>query len=365
MNPTAAHPPDRTAEATHLLSRLGEFDLIIDARTPREYADDHIAGAINLPVVSDREFAEVGTQYQADPHAAYVIGAQYALRNIADHVQALSPRLTPNTRVLVYCARGGKRSQAWAAPLRTMGIDTAVLPGGWRAYRRVVLADIDALVERLRFVVLAGGTGSGKTQLLAELSRLGEQALDLEALACHRGSLLGALPDASQPTQKRFEGALWARLQSFDAQSVVWIEDESRKIGSVHLPARLVETIRSAPVIEIDAPREARVALLMAEYAHLTQDPEQVITTLQPLVPRVGRTVVAEWEALAKHGHIAPLVDALLAHHYDLAYAKGAAEWRQRRPVRATVRVPRLDADALRETARRIVSIVQGDAHPV
>ena len=158
---------------------FGSYSLVIDARSPHEYADDHIPGAMNLPVVDDQQFAVVGKAYKADPHAAYVVGAQFALRNIADHVENLIRTYPADARFLVYCYRGGKRSRAWAEPLRAIGFHTDVLQGGWKAYRRAVLAGLDSVPSQFDFRVLAGATGCGKTRLLQALRSVGQQVIDL------------------------------------------------------------------------------------------------------------------------------------------------------------------------------------------
>ena len=190
------------------VQEFASYALVIDARSPHEYAEDHIPGAVNLPVVDDKEFAEVGIQHKTDKHAAYLVGVAYSLRNIADQIKPLISRYTPQDRFLVYCFRGGKRSRLWADNLRTIGFEVDVLTGGWKNYRRWVREGLDTLSRSFNYRVLCGPTGCGKTRLLHELRRQGEQVLELEGLAHHRGSLLGDLPGDPQPTQKLFDSAL-------------------------------------------------------------------------------------------------------------------------------------------------------------
>ena len=196
------------------VQEFASYALVIDARSPHEFAEDHIPGAVNLPVVDDNEFAEVGIQHKTDKHAAYLVGVEYSLRNIADQIKPLISRYTPQDRFLVYCFRGGKRSRLWADNLRTIGFEVDVLAGGWKNYRRWVREGLDTLSRAFNYRVLCGPTGCGKTRLLHELRRQGEQVLELEGLAHHRGSLLGDLPGDPQPTQKLFDSALLDEMRS-------------------------------------------------------------------------------------------------------------------------------------------------------
>src|SRR6195952_2320166 len=192
-----------------------QYALVIDARSPHEYLEDHVPGAVNLPVVDDAEFAQVGIQHKTDPHAAYLIGAQHSFRNLARHTADLISCYKPTDRFLVYCFRGGKRSALWASNLRLIGFTVDVVPGGWKRYRQWVRESLVALPPRFDYRVLCGPTNCGKTRLLQELARQGEQVLDLETLASHRGSLLGDLPDRPQPTQKYFDSLVLDALARF------------------------------------------------------------------------------------------------------------------------------------------------------
>ncbi|WP_286162286.1 rhodanese-like domain-containing protein [Burkholderia sp. WP9] len=194
--------------------RFENFDLIIDARSERGYAVDHIPGAINLSVVSNDEYAEVGTLHRTDKMRAYLIGVSYSLKNISrrlDTVIAARPR---HGRVLVYCFRGGKRSRLWFDALDTIGYKVDSLPGGWKGYRRWVNEQLATQPREFSYVVLSGSTGCGKTRLLDQLEAVGAQVLNLEALASHRGSVIGAIPGTPQPTQKYFDSLLQQKLST-------------------------------------------------------------------------------------------------------------------------------------------------------
>ena len=203
---------------------FSDYALVIDARSPREYEEDHIPGAVNLPVVDNDEYAEVGTLYKSDQHAAYLIGARYSLQNIAAQIQPLISRYGPRDRLLVCCYRGGKRSQVWADTLRTIGFEVDVVQGGWKRYRAWVREQLDALPAAFSYRVVCGPTNCGKTRLLAELARRGAQVIDLEGLASHRGSLLGELPGRPQPSQKTFDTRLLETLRRVDPARPVWLE---------------------------------------------------------------------------------------------------------------------------------------------
>ena len=312
---------------------LTDYQLVIDARTPKEFDEDHLPGAINLPIVNQQEFAEVGTLHKQDPHAAYVLGAQYALRNVARYIGEVIAPLPPRARLLVYCFRGGKRSRAWAEPLRNIGFPVDVLPGGWKAYRAWVRVQLESLPPQLPWRVLAGSTASGKTRLLQALVEEGAQVLDLEALACHRGSLLGALPGQPQPAQKRFDSLLLTALQGFDPTQPIWVEDESKKIGRLQLPTAQYEAMQAAPVFELDTPLPARVLACREDYAHFVTDPAALVALLRPLKPLLGGAVLQEWAELAAASAVDALFAQLMLKHYDPCYRRSMRPTRRPQPL--------------------------------
>lgn len=298
------------------------YAMVIDARSPREYAQDHIPGAVNLPVVDDTEYAEVGTAHRTDTHAAYLIGVEYSLRNIAAQIKPLISRFGPQDRFLVYCFRGGKRSRLWADNLRTIGFEVDVLAGGWKNYRRWVRASLDTLPRVFSYRVLCGPTGCGKTRTLLELERQGHQVLELEGLARHRGSLLGDLPGEPQPTQKLFDTALLARLREFDPRRTVWVEAESKKIGNLQLPDALFDAIHGAAVVNLNTPMAERVKLWREDYPHFAADPVAMVHKLDPLKPLVGKDTLASWLSMATAGRIDELFESVMTLHYDPCYLR-------------------------------------------
>ncbi|HET7198117.1 MAG TPA: tRNA 2-selenouridine(34) synthase MnmH [Burkholderiales bacterium] len=303
------------------------FDTIIDARTPSEYALDHVPGAVNAPVLDDAERAQVGTLYkQVSPFEAKKVGGVLVAKNVAHHLETIFRDAPKNWKPLVYCWRGGKRSGAMAHILREVGWDAQTLPGGYRAYRRWVVEQLLALPGELRFEVVHGPTGSGKSRFLAALERAGAQALDLEALAAHRGSVLGGLPQRAQPSQKWFESQLLARLRALDPARPVYVEGESKKIGEVQVPDALMARMRASPCLVLDTALETRIELLLGEYRHFTADRAALEAQLDCLVPLHGRERIAQWKALAAAGDWRGFVARLLVEHYDPAYGRSSAK---------------------------------------
>ena len=298
------------------------FDTIIDARSPAEYAEDHIPGAISAPVLDDDERAEVGTLYkQVSPFDAKKTGAALVAKNVSRHIDALFKGKDKGWRPLVYCWRGGKRSGAMAHILREIGWKAETLEGGYKAYRRWVVEQLSLVPSGLEFRVIHGPTGSGKSRLLGALQRAGAQVLDLEELAAHRGSVLGNLPDRPQPSQKMFESLLLQQLSRLEASRPVYVEGESKKIGQLQVPDALMQRMRASPCILLDTPVETRVDLLLEEYQHFLKDRQALHVQLDCLVALHGRERIAEWKAIADWRE---LVRRLLLEHYDPAYRRSS-----------------------------------------
>jgi tRNA 2-selenouridine synthase len=305
------------------LAELRAFDEILDARSPAEYADDHLPGAINTPVLDDAERALVGTVYkQQSAFDAKRVGAPLAARNISKHLEERFADRPRRWRPLVYCWRGGGRSGALVHVLRQVGWDAVRLDGGYKAFRRQVAADLDRLPARFTFHVICGATGSGKSRLLEALSEAGAQVLDLEILAAHRGSVLGDLPDEPQPTQKSLETSIWTALSGFDPARPVYVESESKKVGNLRVPELLITRMREARCFRLEADEATRVALLREDYAHFVARPEALIEKLECLRPLHGAERIDLWKSHLAGGEWDALVRDLLASHYDPAYRR-------------------------------------------
>ena len=301
---------------------LAAYGLIIDARCPREFEEDHIPGAVNLPVVDNEQYAEVGTLHTTDKMEAYRIGVRYSLINIAKHLGTELPKHGDRVRILVYCFRGGKRSKLWIDALETVGYKVDKLQGGWKNYRRWVNEQLAEVPTRFRYNVLSGPTGGGKTRLLYALREAGAQVLDLEAVAHHRGSVLGAIPGVNQPSQKYFDSLLLRQLDTYKADRPIWVEAESKKIGNVQLPSSLLETMRKGRTLQVNANMAQRVLLWREDYRHFEQDPMGMLERLLFLRPLVGGEEFEAWEDLAKQGQMPALFERLMQNHYDPAYRR-------------------------------------------
>ncbi|MGE0311582.1 MAG: tRNA 2-selenouridine(34) synthase MnmH [Lautropia sp.] len=294
---------------------------IIDVRSPSEYAEDHLPGAVNLPVLDDAERALVGTlDREQGSFAANRDGAARVGRRISAMLEGPLAGKPKDWSPIVYCWRGGSRSWSLATVLARIGWKVSLLEGGYRGFRQRVIADTARLAPTLHLVVLAGPTGVGKTRLLQLAADAGHQVLDLEALANHRGSVLGARPDVPQPSQKAFESRLWRALRAIDPARPVLVESESRKIGRLHLPDPVIGAMRAARCIRIETSTATRIALLRDEYRHFEEDPAPLLAQLDRLEPLHADGRVKAWRGHVERGDWDGLVAALLAQHYDPAY---------------------------------------------
>ncbi len=315
-----------TLTATDAAAQLARFSAVIDARSEGEFALDHLPGAQNWPSLNDAERKLIGTIYkQVSPFEAQKRGAALVAANIARHIEQHLLDTPKNWQPLIYCWRGGKRSGSLALVLGQIGFRVTVIEGGYKAFRGAVIADIPRLVPALRWRVICGPTGSGKTRLLGALAAAGGQVLDLEALASHRSSVLGAVPGQPQPSQKRFETLLWDALRRFDPARPVYVESESRKVGNLAVPEALIQAMRASPCLDVKLPDDERVALLMEDYAEFAQDAALFCERLGLLTELRGKAVVKGWQEAAAAGHTAQVVRDLLATHYDPGYAASMA----------------------------------------
>ena len=305
-----------------VMPQLDRFDCIIDVRSESEYALDHIPGAINCPVLNDEERVRIGTMYkQVNAFEAKKVGAALVARNIASHIEHHFADKPKDWKPLIYCWRGGNRSGSLAHILARIGWPAIQLDGGYKAYRAHV-SEALSTPPALRFKVICGTTGSGKSRLLEVLDAIGAQVLDLEQLAAHRGSVLGNLPSQPQPTQKMFETLIWNKLRHFDPALPVFVESESKKVGQLRVPDAGMENMRGSPCVALTLSRPNRVRLLMEDYHHFAESPATLNAQLDCLVKLHGRDKIESWHALANGGQMPVLVDQLLVEHYDPAYTR-------------------------------------------
>jgi tRNA 2-selenouridine synthase len=335
---------------------LSKFDTIIDVRSPAEFAEDHVPGAINLPVMSNEERAKIGTIYvQESAFRARKLGAAIVARNSAAHIENELTEKDGAWQPLVYCWRGGQRSGSFASILSQIGWRTDLLEGGYRSYRRLVVKTLYEDPLPHRFVLLDGNTGSGKTAILHALQQQGAQMLDLEGLANHRGSLLGAMWDA-QPSQKMFETRLALALSQLDPNRPVVAEAESSKIGERLIPASVWKSMRAAPRIDIAATLPARAKFLTRDYADVLEDPARMAERLNKLRALCGHERVEQWLAFLSDGKHETLAAELMQHHYDRGYDRSRAA--RENDVLATLETDGLEAADITRLAIQVGTLL-------
>jgi tRNA 2-selenouridine synthase len=340
------------------VTEIAQYSAIIDARTPAEFELDHIPGAINCPVLSNEERAIIGTIYkQVSPFEAKRLGASMVVANLAVHLKETFADKPANWKPLVYCWRGGLRSGSMVTWLRLVGWDAQQLAGGYKSFRHHVVEQIDAIVPQLQLRVLCGATGSAKTSVLLALQQQGAQVLDLEGLARHKGSLLGALPGIAQPSQKNFETLLAQQLQTLDLSRPVYIEGESPKIGRVGLPLLLVQHMRQSPVAEIKASPEARLAYLLRDYAYLGDDVDTLCERLGFLKEIQGNETIARWQQWAQEGNLPALFEELMRLHYDPQYERSQSKHFQQWSQRSSIVANDLSEPSIQQLAQRIAEL--------
>ena len=298
------------------------FDDIIDVRAPSEFAEDHLPGAINLPVLDDAERARVGTIYkQVSPFDARKAGAALVAANAARHIAGPLADRDGGWKALIYCWRGGQRSGSFSTILGQIGWRVQRLEGGYKAWRGLVVDLVQNGSIAAPVVVLDGNTGSAKTAILHRLAARGVQILDLEGLARHRGSLFGAV-EGGQPSQKMFEGRLAVAMQQLDPARPVVIEAESSRIGQVTVPKAVWKSLCEAPRIRLEIPVEARAEYSARDYADVAADPARLQDIIASLAPLHPRDRIDAWQDLAHEGAWRELAEDLMRMHYDPRYLR-------------------------------------------
>lgn len=303
----------RTVSASEFISLSGEMP-VIDVRSESEFAKGHIPGAINIPLFNDDERAVVGTLYTKSGREASVIrGLELTGPKLAGFVKQLH-KITNKKQLLVHCWRGGMRSGSMAWLFEQTGYEVMVLEGGYKAYRHFIH---EFFSIPWKMMIIGGKTGSGKTDILQVLQRAGDQVLDLEKIAFHKGSAFGGRTDGYQPTNEQFYNDLGAELAKADISKFVWIEDESRNIGKVSLPDEFFNQMILAPVIRIEESREKRISRLVNEYSTLPY--EYLAECLEKISEKIGGTRMNEATEALRNGDYARVVEISL-DYYDKAY---------------------------------------------
>merc|ERR1712106_1157333 len=309
------------------------FDEIIDVRTPDEFAEDRIFNSINLPVLDNQQRIEVGTLYKKEKSIARKLGAALINKNTSEHIvnHFMSKELT--YKPLIYCWRGGHRSRSLAIILKEIGFEPAILNGGYKEYRKLVRNSVQeetndesrTKFDDCKLILVSGATGSGKSLLLETLEKRGEQILHLEQLAKHKGSVLGNYPNEDQPGQKKFDTEIYQKIEfEFDPKKVIWVENESTKVGNVNVPMRIWKKMLESPRIHINVSMEDRIQFILKDYDYICTEESKpgLIDTLTRLERHAGKKKPAEWCEMVRNSQYEELVGDLIVEYYDKTYRK-------------------------------------------
>lgn len=334
---------------------LQNYDEIIDVRSPSEFIEDHIPGAINLPVLNDAERKTVGTLYkQVNPFEAKKLGAALISNNISTILNNHFMGKEKNYKALIYCWRGGQRSGSIAIVLSQIGWNITVLKGGYKYYRSQVRKCLESKLAELDYCILAGFTGTAKTKLLTLLKAKDEQVIDLENLARHKGSILGQLPGIAQPTQKYFESSMAAVIQNFSTKKTTWIESESSKIGNIHIPQSLWKNMKNTQAFIITASLDARVEYIIQDYPWFTQNQKLIRRKVSLLKNAHGSRQVKEWVSFIENNQWEELVKSLLSIHYDPSYSRSLGN--NQRSVAGNINLPTMENSMLNNAIETLLS---------
>ncbi|HOP03271.1 MAG TPA: tRNA 2-selenouridine(34) synthase MnmH [Tenuifilaceae bacterium] len=319
---------------------------VVDVRSPGEYHRGHIPGAVNIPLFNDDERAEVGTIYkQKGRLSAIHRGLDIIGPQMSEKVR-LAHEVACNNKLMVYCWRGGMRSSSMSWLFNQVGIETRVLVGGYKSFRRTAQKQFEL---PFKIIVLGGMTGSGKTAILNELVSMDEQVIDLEGLAHHKGSAFGGIGQQKQPTTEHFENKLFDELFKIDTNQWLWLEDESHSIGSVFIPLPLFQQMRQAKTIAIERPFSVRVDRLVEEYAYFP--PNELSQAVSRITKRLGGDNAKVSLESIERGDYRKAIEICLKY-YDKTYQYGL----DKRDVKPTT--IQLDEDDPTENAKKLIQLV-------
>jgi tRNA 2-selenouridine synthase len=289
--------------------------ILIDVRSPSEFKQAHIPHAKNLPLFTDDERARVGTAYkQVSPENALLKGLEFVGPKMASFIKKVIT-WSPQRKVVVHCWRGGKRSGSMAWLLKFAGFDVLTIEGGYKHYRNYILQQFDN--QPLNMIILGGKTGSGKTAILQELKAQGEQIIDLEAIANHKGSAFGWIGEEEQPSTEQFENELFETFRKIDPTKRVWIENESRSVGAVYIPQGFWKQMRVAPLIHIEVSFDTRVQHLVSVYCQTSK--EDLVLAFQKITKKLGFDVLKKAVEYVENDDFESAA-AIALKYYDKAY---------------------------------------------
>ncbi len=299
-----------------------KINQIIDVRSPNEFQLDHIPGSINLPVLKNNERELIGTIYKKDsPFKAKKLGASFISKNISILIKKKFIHNQGNWKPLIYCWRGGQRSNAISITLSEIGWEVYLLKGGYKTYRKEIIHSLNKLVNNFKFIVLRGKTGTAKTKILETLLNNGGNVLNLEKIAKHKGSLLGKHPNQEQPSQKLFESLIYFELRKLKKNKPVFVESESSKIGNLFLPSNLLFKIENSPCIDIETNIDARASFLVKDYSKFILKKNSFNELFAYANTKLGREIVEKWKINYAKKNWKALATQLILEYYDPLYS--------------------------------------------
>jgi tRNA 2-selenouridine synthase len=332
-----------------------KYDTIIDVRSPSEFEIDHIVGAINCPILYDDERQKVGTIYkQISSFKAKIIGSSLSAKNIAFHIEKEFLEKKGSWKPLIYCWRGGQRSKAFSIVLSEVGWRTYQLSGGYKEYRNDIIKYLDNIGMKLKIILISGKTGSAKTKILHSIRDQGAQILDLEGLARHKGSLLGAIPNLKQPSQKFFESLLFYEINKLNLKKNIFIEAESSKVGNVHIPKSIWSNMILSKRIEVVADVNTRAKFLIDDYQYMCKNPILIKPMIKGLKTRLSNNLIDSWEKLIDEKKWFELTKSFLENHYDTSYSSNTIK--NDRKVIRELQATTLNNDDIKNIAKIIIN---------
>ena len=335
-----------------------KFDQIIDVRSPSEYKLDHIPNSINLPVLSDSERDIVGKIYKKSSFEARKLGSIFITKNISKHLKKSLNDKPNNYEALIYCWRGGKRSESLSKIFSSIGWKNYVLSGGYKSYRNDVINDLDDISEILKIIILSGYTGLGKTEIIEILNDKGLQTLNLEKLACHRGSLLGKIKNLKQPSQSFFESKVLEKIRTFDVNKPVIIEAESSKIGNLLIPRGLWKNMHKSPSILLKTDNiSSRIKFLINSYGEITKERNTLISFLNKIQNKHSKEIIKTLKNMVKSNNWENFTNDIIKHHFDPSYQKSSNN--HNRKIISVINQEECNNKIFLETSNKIIKIVK------
>ena len=340
--------PEKKIDISEFLKRA-ENTPVADVRSPSEYNYGHIPGAVNIPLFDDKEREQVGIKYKNEGRIRAILkGLELTAGSMSSKLQ-MALDLARGGKLLVHCWRGGMRSEAMAWLFSLGDIETEILEGGYKAYRNFVL---EKLSEKHNYIILGGLTGSGKTGILKYLKSLGRQVIDLEGIASHKGSAFGSLGQPGQPTSEHFANLLYDELKCMDFKEPIWLEDESKNIGSVFMPDQFYNNMQESPVVALLMDPGTRIPRLLEEYARYPAD--NLRDSVMRISKRLGGLSTKEAIESIESGNFERAIEITL-NYYDKAYLYGL----KKRPEK-NIRYIESTTDDVKQNARTVLSLIAG-----